>query len=143
MDSQILSCLGWFRVAVQALVILAENDGDCPSAVMARELNAHAVFLRRVMTRMVQAHIVVAREGRNGGYRLARPVESITLAEVYHAARAAYQPEEAPKQVIGNACVQHMLDEVASEIEQSLLTTLERYSIASMMEKPVPSNLPS
>jgi len=45
MDSQILGCLGWFRVAVQALVLVAETDGACSSTIMAQELQAHATFL--------------------------------------------------------------------------------------------------
>ena len=46
MDSQILDCFGWFRVAVQALVLIAETDGVCSSTVIAQELKAHATFLR-------------------------------------------------------------------------------------------------
>ncbi|HEU5101000.1 MAG TPA: Rrf2 family transcriptional regulator [Roseiflexaceae bacterium] len=95
MDSQILGCFGWFRVAVQALVLVAETDGTCSSTAMAQELQAHATFLRRVTARLVHARILVAREGRAGGYRLARPAESITLAEVYQSAKSAYQPDKA------------------------------------------------
>ncbi len=29
MDSRILAGLGWFRLAVQALVVIAETDGAC------------------------------------------------------------------------------------------------------------------
>jgi Rrf2 family transcriptional repressor of oqxAB len=139
MDSQILGCLGWFRVAAQALVLIAETDGACSSSVIAQEIQAHATFLRRVTARLVHARILVAREGRAGGYRLARSAESITLAEVYQAAKSAYQPEQAAAFPPGNnPRVQHMLDEVADEIERSLLATLDRYTIASLMEAPLP-----
>ena len=103
-------------------------------------LKAHATFLRRVMARLVHAHIVVAQEGRAGGYRLTRPVESITLAEVYQAAKAAYQSEEIETHEIRNVRVLHMLDEVASEIEQSLLLILDRYTIASLMDDILPTS---
>jgi len=91
-----------------------------------------------VTARLVQARILVAREGRCGGYRLARPAEGITLAEVYQAAKSAYQPEKAATLPSGNPRVQHMLDEVAEAIELSLLATLDRYTIASLMETPLP-----
>src|SRR5260221_4247629 len=82
---------GWFPVAVQALVVLAESDGLCSSSTMAQDLHAHAVFVRRVLTHLVRANLVQAREGRDGGYRLARSAEQMTLAEVYQAVRSAGQ----------------------------------------------------
>src|SRR5450759_4707185 len=75
--------LGWFRVAVQALVVLAGNDETCSSAMIAEALDAHAVFLRRVLAQLVRANLVAAREGRDGGYRLTRPAGEITLADVF------------------------------------------------------------
>src|SRR5438105_2867436 len=41
--------LGWFRVAVQILVLLAAKDEACTSSHLAEGLDAHAVFLRRVL----------------------------------------------------------------------------------------------
>ena len=79
---------GWFSVAVQALVVFAETDGPCSSSAMAQDLKAHAVYLRRVLSQLVRANLIQAREGRDGGYRLARSPEQISLAEVYQAVKA-------------------------------------------------------
>ena len=76
---------GWFPVAVQALVYLAQPEVACSSSAMAPELNVHAVFLRRVLAQLGRANLIEAREGRDGGHRLARSPEQITLAEVYRA----------------------------------------------------------
>jgi Rrf2 family transcriptional repressor of oqxAB len=135
MSGKIPSGLGWFRLAVHGLVILAETGDVCSSVMLARDLKAHAVFLRRVMAQLVQARIVVAREGRDGGYRLARPAESITLAEVYRAVKAAEPPDETPAHQCGNAPVEQALDEVAAEVEQCLLQFLNRRTIASVMTR--------
>jgi Rrf2 family protein len=72
----------WFAVAVRALVYLACAERLCPGATMAGAVNAHAAFLRRIMAQLARAGIVEAREGRDGGYRLALPPEQITLADV-------------------------------------------------------------
>lgn len=56
------------------------------------------------------------------------------------AAKAAYQAEEIEAHEIGNVRVLHMLDEVASEIEQSLLLILDHYTIASLMEDILPTS---
>jgi Rrf2 family protein len=136
MDSQLLANTGWFRIAVQSLVLLAETDGLCKSATIAQEIKAHATFLRRVLVSLVQAQIVVAREGRDGGYRLARPAESITLADVYRATRGVCQMEgSATREITTNARVQQAFSEIACEIEGSFLALLERYTIASLMEE--------
>jgi Rrf2 family protein len=126
---------GWFRVAVRGLVILAETGDICSSVAMARDLNAHAVFLRRVMAQLGQANIVLAREGRDGGYYLARPAESITLAEVYLAVKAATPHDEMVCPRGENEPLQQALDEVAAEAEQGLLQTLSNHTIASLMKR--------
>ncbi len=126
---------GWFRVAVRGLVILAETGDICSSVVMARDLNAHAVFLRRVMAQLGQANIVLAREGRDGGYYLARPTECITLAEVYLAVKAAEPHDETACPRGENEPLQLALDEVTAEAEQSLLQTLSNHTIASLMKR--------
>jgi Rrf2 family protein len=72
-------------MAVHALAVLAQSREGYPSAFVASSVNTHAVFLRRILGDLVTAGVVVAHEGRAGGYRLARPAREITLAEVYRA----------------------------------------------------------
>jgi Rrf2 family protein len=126
---------GWFRVAVRGLVILAETGEICSSSAMARDLNAHAVFLRRIMAQLGQANIVLAREGRDGGYYLARPAECITLAEVYLAVKAATPHDEMTCPRGENESLQQALDGVAVEVEQCLLQALSNHTIASLMKR--------
>ena len=103
---------------------------------MAQDLKAHAVFVRRVLAHLVRANIVQAREGRDGGYRLARPADHITLAEVYQAVTVADQQEEDTACSSGvNVRVQAVLDEVGAEAEQRLLELLGRYTLASVLER--------
>jgi Rrf2 family transcriptional repressor of oqxAB len=76
---------GRFAMAAHALALLARNQEGHPSALLASSVNTHAVFMRRILRDLVDAGLVAAREGRSGGYRLTRPAEKITLAEVYRA----------------------------------------------------------
>ena len=131
---------GWFPVAVQALVVLAETDGACSSSAMAQDLKAHAVFLRRVLAHLVRANLVQAREGRDGGYRLARSAEHITLAEIYQAVTVADPSEDTAGSSGVNARVQTVLDEIGAEAEQRLLEVLSQYTLASVLERVVISH---
>lgn len=72
-------------MAAHALAVLAQSEEGYPSAYVAGSVNTHAVFLRRILGDLVAAGLVRAREGRAGGYRLARPASRITLAEIYRA----------------------------------------------------------
>jgi Rrf2 family transcriptional regulator, repressor of oqxAB len=122
----------WFWVAVQALVILSEMDRSCPSSAMAQDIKTHAVFLRRVMAQLVRAEIVEAREGRDGGYRLARPAKQITLAEVFLATKMMNRDED------GFHCCrqvnQDVLALVKQDLEHSSMEVLGSYTIASLLQ---------
>ncbi len=126
---------GWFPVAVQALVVIAETDGPCSSSTMAQDLKAHAVYLRRVLAQLVRANLIQAREGRDGGYRLAQSADHITLAEVYQAVKAADPLEDNSTRSGVNARVQSILDEIGAEAERSLLELLSYHTLASVLER--------
>jgi DNA-binding IscR family transcriptional regulator len=88
------------------------------------------------MAPLVRAGIVEAREGRDGGYRLARPLDRITLADLYRALSAV--PTSEPHQsepswsALLPAGTRLALDEVAAEAEARLLQLLEQHTIASV-----------
>ncbi|HEX4715696.1 MAG TPA: Rrf2 family transcriptional regulator [Ktedonobacteraceae bacterium] len=126
---------GWFPMAVQALVAIAGTEGHCSSAAMAQDLNAHAVFVRRVLAQLARANIVQAREGRDGGYRLAHSADQITLAEVYQAVKVADAAEDTACSVGVNARVRGVLDEIEAEAEQHLLEVLGQHTLASVLER--------
>jgi len=80
--------------AVRAMVALAETEPAVPSVPAAslrsvRELAEHMAIppgiLPSVMRRLARAGLVTAREGRAGGYALARPSATISLLEVIEA----------------------------------------------------------
>jgi Rrf2 family transcriptional regulator, repressor of oqxAB len=135
MRSGISHTPGWFPVAVQALLVLARTEESCSSSAMAQDLKAHAVFLRRVLAELVRANLIQAREGRDGGYRLARSAEHITLAEIYQAVNIVDPTERTGSNNGVNAQVQTILDEIRDEAEQRLLEILARSTLASVLER--------
>ena len=127
----------WFSVAVKALAQLACSDHVCPSAMLAGSVNAHAVFLRRIMAQLGRAGIVEAREGRDGGYLLARAPEQITLAEVY---RAVHAPGPLSVTAVdaagcGRGDLRAAFDEVLAEAEQAAVVVMGRHTLADVMRR--------
>lgn len=131
----------WFAAATQAVVYLARaEDAVCPSGAIADHMRSHAVFLRRVIATLCRAGLVEAREGRDGGYRLARPADQITLADLYRAITATdpvasgCPPESAPARgPVLEAGVSVALDAVVAETEASMLDVLARHTVASVI----------
>jgi Rrf2 family protein len=110
---------------------------------MAQDLKAHPVFVRRVLAQLVRANLIQAREGRDGGYRLARSAEQLTLAEVYQAVNVANPAEHTDGNSVVNARVKSVLDEMRAEAEQCLLEVLDRSTLASVLERVNTAGLPS
>jgi Rrf2 family transcriptional regulator, repressor of oqxAB len=124
---------GRFAMAVHALAVLSRSGEGHPSAYLAVSVNTHAVFLRRILGDLVAAGLVSAREGRAGGYRLARPASAITLDAVYRAVNPdgpiAPSPAEPNASCAVGAGMSSAFAEVAEEARRGLLATLATHTI--------------
>lgn len=75
-----------FAVAVHTLGVLAlAGGGPVSSERIAESVRTNAVTIRRLFQALGRAGLVVGQMGPNGGARLARPADAITLAEVWRA----------------------------------------------------------
>jgi len=127
-----------FRIAVHALVWLAESGCVLSSKAIAEQVNSHATFLRRVLATLSQAGIVEAREGREGGYCLKKSVEDILLSEVFMAIKKQ-ECEEARKKAFDECdAVGQQLDRKLEEImivaESHIIDYLKHFTLADIMK---------
>ncbi len=127
---------GRFAMAAHSLALLARSEEGHPSALLASSVNTHAVFLRRILRDLVSAGLVEAREGRSGGYRLTRPAERITLAEVYRAVEPdgplAPSPSEPNCRCPVGAGMRAAFADAARAAERGLLAALADRTIADL-----------
>lgn len=107
--------------AVRALLVLARTPTTARQ--IGREEEISYRFLSSVLVALGAAGIVEARVGADGGYRLARPVEAITVADVFVAVDA-----RAPSPLKGTDVTRTLwadLEEVAHRrLEQVTLSDL-------------------
>jgi len=70
--------------ALLALTYLARHKGDdhVPVHRIARDQNIPTLFLEQILLALKRARYVHSVKGQHGGYRLARPAEKISLAEI-------------------------------------------------------------
>ena len=123
-------------MAVHALVLLARTPGSATSAYLAGSVNAHATCLRRVLATLTRAGLVEAHEGRDGGYRLARPATEISLVDVYDA--VAGEPLLRPNPATVNprcpisVAMGPAFAEIAADAEAQFQGALSRRNLADL-----------
>ena len=70
---------------LHVLLHMANADGALTSEVLARSMRTNPAVLRRTMAGLREAGLVHSEKGPGGGWRLARPLDQITLLSVYDA----------------------------------------------------------
>lgn len=74
---------GRFPIAIHIMTLLCHLKEQLSSDFIAGSLNINPVLVRKALKELIAQGLVVSREGKNGGYQLAKPPEAITLAEIY------------------------------------------------------------
>jgi len=76
-----------FRTAMHALAVIAYiEEKQATSDRIAASIATDATVVRKLLASLREAGLVVALEGRHGGYALARSPQRISLLDVYRAA---------------------------------------------------------
>ena len=70
---------------LHALLHMADHGGPLTSADLAKMMSTNPVVVRRTMAGLREAGLVRSEKGHGGGWELARPLEAITLRDIYDA----------------------------------------------------------
>lgn len=128
----------WFSMALKALIVLAENESRCPSGKLAEKLESQSVYLRKILTHLVKADIISAKEGRDGGYTLSRSAEEIRLSDVYKAISAETVTKDF-FETEGKNCFsgtsQQSLCNLQNEMESWILEGLQTKTVNDLIEQ--------
>src|SRR5438105_14710278 len=73
--------------ALQALAYMAaqKKTGPIASYIVARERGIPEKFLLKLLKPLVSTRVLISLKGPNGGYRLGRPADQISMLEVIEA----------------------------------------------------------
>lgn len=82
--------------ALLALIYMARQDSAelVSGESIATEQGIPQNYLRQILLSLKRAHVVLSTKGQRGGYRLAKPAEQITIAEVVRLFDGALAPSE-------------------------------------------------
>lgn len=129
--------------ACRALLALAARGGGAVTAEeLAREQELPVRFLRAILNELRRGSIVASQRGNEGGYRLGRPPEEITLGEVFRRLEGplAEVRNERPEQASYQGAAEH-LQEVWVAVRAALRGVLDEVTLADVLSGHLPGGV--
>jgi Rrf2 family protein len=136
--------------ALRALLVLTLHHGEnvVPIQTIADEQNIPKKFLEQILNDLKRLGAVESKRGVNGGYRLARPPEHITLASIVRHVEGAMAPVSCVSERFYERCTcpdeaKCPIRDVMMEARDAVVKIMERLTLADLrdrarrLEKPV------
>lgn len=129
-----------FSVAVHLMAALGYYEGDAlRSAKLAKSVKADPSFVRKTLSKLAKAGLIVTARGRYGACTIARSPDAITLLEIYQASGVptAFAIHEYPVQPACPASVhiKPSLADVLDRVEASVSKTLAKITLADVVRE--------
>ena len=123
---------------LHALLHMAEHEQRCgrpmTSDMLAACLSTNPVVVRRTMAGLREQGLVVSEKGHGGGWRLARPLEAVTLGQVHAAlGEPGLLPETPPVEgCLIEAAVNDALSDTYAAARALLAARLDSITLADL-----------
>ena len=77
-----------FATAIHIMTLLAESPQDwLTSEWMAGSININPVVVRKELSVLKEAGLIISRQGKEGGSQLAKSADSISISDIYRAVK--------------------------------------------------------
>ena len=129
-----------FATAMHILSALGYGGGQSfSSAELAKSVNTHPAFVRKILGKLKKAGLVEISMGRNGKSSLAKKPEKVSLYEVYQAvgAHTDLQPaERQPLPVCPISChIDESLQPVFDRVEEAVARSLKKQKLSDVIAR--------
>jgi len=130
--------------ALRALLVLGRDYREDGSVVRIQEIseqqNIPKRFLEQILNDLKSARVVESKRGVAGGYRLSRPPEKITLAEIIRHVEGALAPVSCVSERFYEKCTcpdeaRCAIRSVMKEARDAVVKVVERVTVAEMCER--------
>jgi len=127
-----------FTVAAHIMAALGYRHGEeISSAILAESVNAEPTFVRKSLSKLSKAGLVVTKRGKSGASLLARPPGQITLLDIYRASAAppAFAIHSYPieKRCPVSCHVKECMSELLSQAQNSFERSLAKITLAHLV----------
>lgn len=130
--------------ALRALMVLARDYQEDDSVVRIQELsdkqNIPKRFLEQILNDLKSASIVESKRGVAGGYRLRRPPQKITLAEIVRHIEGPLAPVSCVSEKFYEKCScpdesRCAIRSVMKEVRDNIVKVMEQTSLADLAQR--------
>jgi Rrf2 family protein len=112
---------------------------ETSSATLAESVNADPTFVRKSLSKLSKAGLVVTKRGKSGASVLARPPRKITLLDVYRASAAppAFSIHSYPveKKCPVSRNLKECMSGVLSQAQESFERSLSKITVADLVRQ--------
>src|SRR5271170_58911 len=129
-----------FAVAAHIMAALGHRHGqEVSSAILADSVNADPSFVRKSLSKLSKAGLVVTKRGKSGASVLAHPPKRITLLDIYRASGAppAFAVHSYPveKRCPVSCNLKECMSVVLSQAQESFEKSLEKITLADLIKQ--------
>jgi len=127
-----------FTIAAHIMAALGYYHGEeVSSAILASSVNADPTFVRKSLSKLSKAGLVVTKRGKSGASALARPPRQITLLDIYRASAAppafAIHSYPVEKRCPVSCHLKECMSEVLSQAQYSFERSLAKITVADLL----------
>jgi len=127
-----------FTVAAHIMAALGFRHGEeISSATLADSVNAEPSFVRKSLSKLSKAGLVVTKRGKSGASMLARPPRQITLLDIYRASAAppafAIHSYPVEKRCPVSCNLKECMSGVLSQAQDSFEMALAKITLANLV----------
>lgn len=133
-----------FPVSVHIMVSLAYHQNELMSSdQLAKVLKTNATFIRKLVSKLVEAGLIESFRGKGGGIRISKDPAAITLKDIYLASLEEKPMLCTPNKPITKACpvscsMQEILCGIVNGIEANTHTYLDKMTLSVLLKKVSP-----
>ncbi len=129
-----------FTVAAHIMAALGFHHGEeISSATLAESVNADPSFVRKTLSKLSKAGLIITTRGKNGASTLTRSPKQITLLDIYHASAAprtfAIQSYPVEKRCPISSNIKGCMSSVLKKTQESFESTLDGITLADVVEE--------
>lgn len=130
-----------FTVAIHILICVDLYGDEAPatSESLSDSIGVHPVVIRRILGQLRRAGLITVARGREGGAHIARPLEEITLADVFRAVESissgtlfSFHEHPNPACPVGRN-IHNILDDRLAAIQYAMEHTMEETTLANVI----------
>ncbi len=130
--------------ALRALLVLARDFQEDDSVVRIQEIsrkqNIPKRFLEQILNDLKSGRLVESKRGVAGGYRLRRPPQHITLAEIVRHVEGPLAPVSCVSETFYEKCscpdeTRCPIRDVMKEVRDGIVKLMERTTLADLAER--------